>query len=82
MSEARQHHWIPQVYLKGFTRDWNKRSRLFVLDLVKREEFWSKPRGVGGARDFNRVDAPDVSPDAMEQGIGKFESVFGTCFPK
>lgn len=73
MAKARQHHWIPQCYLKGFARNRSKNSKLSVLDLTNREFFETCPRNVGGKRDFNRVDIEGVSHDAVENALAPLE---------
>jgi hypothetical protein len=33
---ARNHHWVPQSYLKGFSKGRSKNSQLHVVDAVAR----------------------------------------------
>ncbi|SOD25239.1 Protein of unknown function [Variovorax sp. YR752] len=56
MSEARAHHFISQCYLRGFTRNASKKSKLFVVSFAQNKTFESGPRGVAQIRDFNRVE--------------------------
>jgi len=70
---ARNHHFVPQGYLAGFTDDGTREGRLFVSDLVSRSVFQTKPRKVGAERDFNRIEADDQDPDALERRLGEFE---------
>lgn len=70
---ARNHHFVPQGYLAGFTEDGTRDGRLFVSDLVLRSVFQTKPRNVGAERDFNRIDVDDQDPDALERALGEFE---------
>jgi hypothetical protein len=65
MPEARQHHVIPQCYLRGFTTK-GKKSQLHVFDVGRCKRFMSSPRNVAGVRDFNRVEMDGVEPDAIE----------------
>jgi hypothetical protein len=70
---ARNHHFVPQGYLAGFTEDGTRDGRLFVLDLVSRSIFQTKPRNVAAERDFNRIHADGQDPDALERALGEFE---------
>jgi len=70
---ARNHHFVPQGYLGGFTSDGTREGRLFVSDLVSRSVFETKPRNVGAKRDFNRIETEGHDPDALERQLGKFE---------
>lgn len=74
MSTARQHHWIPQCYLKGFARSRSKKSKLTVFDVKQKKQFETVPRNVGGSRDFNRVDRDGVPPDAVENALSGLET--------
>jgi Protein of unknown function (DUF4238) len=70
MTIARQHHFLPECYLKGFRRG---EGHLFALDLKKRESYFASPKKVCKVRDFNTVDAPGLKPDVLETQLGKFE---------
>lgn len=73
-SVARKHHWIPQVYLKGFTKDRNKASQLYVVDCVARRSFNTLPANIGAQRDFNRVEVEDHDPNEVESGYSALET--------
>ena len=70
---ARQHHYVPQCYLKGFVRDRDK-PKLFVVDLKERRTFTTNPKNVAGERDFHAVDVEGLPPDAFENGMSGFET--------
>ena len=70
---ARNHHFVPQGYLAGFTEGGTRDGRLFVFDRVSRSVFQTKPRNVGAERDFNRIDADGQDPDVLERALGEFE---------
>jgi hypothetical protein len=76
VSVARQHHWIPQCYLKGFARNRTKNGKLTVFDLHLEREFETIARNVGGARDFNKMEIEGASPDAIEQSLSQLETKF------
>jgi hypothetical protein len=67
---ARQHHFLPECYLKGFTRGG---GNLFALDIKKRNWYSPSPGQVCKQRDFNRVEVPGLKPDELERQLGKFE---------
>lgn len=70
---ARNHHFVPQGYLAGFTEDETRDGRLFVSDLVSCSLFQTRPRNVAANRDFNRIDADGQDPDVLERALGEFE---------
>ena len=70
---ARNHHFVPQCYLRGFTTGEQRTSRLFVVDAVEKRAFETVARNVGAERDFNRVDSDTVAPNALEDGFAALE---------
>jgi hypothetical protein len=71
---ARHHHYLPQFYLKGFTKGRTKKSKLSVIDSSEKKSFVTIPRNVGGSRDFNRVDVEGVDQNHIESALSKIES--------
>ena len=71
---ARHHHYLPQCYLKGFTLEQRKESKLLVIDLRRKKSFETVPRNVGGVRDFNRIEAEGVDPNILESSLSKPEA--------
>ncbi|RXV64126.1 DUF4238 domain-containing protein [Burkholderia stabilis] len=74
-GEARKHHYVPQCYLKGFTHDRRKDSRLYVVDARRRRLFYTTPSNIAAERDFNRIDGDE--PNAIEAIYADFESKAG-----
>lgn len=70
---SRHHHYLPQFYLGGFTKSGKQDDKLYVIDISEGRDFETKPRNVGAQRDFNRVDLPNVRPDALENALSEFE---------
>ena len=69
---ARRHHYVPQCYLKGFAAD-RDNPMLFVIDANRKYLFTTGPANVAAERDFHRVDAEGIEPDALENGFSAFE---------
>jgi hypothetical protein len=78
-AQARHHHYLPQCYLKRFTRDGRRDSQLYTWDFRQKRMYLTSPRNVGGERDFNRVAIPGVAPDAIETAMSKVEKEFDTA---
>ncbi|WP_265923371.1 DUF4238 domain-containing protein [Cupriavidus nantongensis] len=57
-NDARNHHYVPQCYLKGFARNRSKNAQLFVVDTKTKRAFVTTPRNLAAQRDFNRVEIP------------------------
>jgi hypothetical protein len=69
MPTARQHHFLPQFYLKGFAKQNGKVWQTWALDLKEKRQFQTNIKKVAKIRDFNRIDVKDQPPDAIEQAI-------------
>ena len=72
-NEARNHHWVPQCYLKGFAKSRSKKAKLYVIDAMARKAFRTTPRNVAAARDFNRIEVDELPPNAIENELSSFE---------
>lgn len=77
---ARRHHFVSQVYLKGFTVDGRKDTQLFVVSLEQRKTFSTVPANVAQERDFNRVDG--LSPGELDNLLGRFEGTAGIAIER
>ena len=66
-NTARNHHYIPQCYLRGFLDPSLKKEQLHVIDKIGMRHFVTTPRNVGSQRDFNRVNIPRQPIDAAEK---------------
>jgi hypothetical protein len=73
-SGARNHHFVPQYYLKGFARPRSKDGKLIVFDLKERKSFVTRPRNVAARRDYNRVEIDGQDPNIVEDQLGILEA--------
>jgi hypothetical protein len=71
---ARNHHYVPQCYLKGFARSRSKNAQLYVVDAPHQRAFTTTPRNVAARRDFNRIEVPGHDPNLIETSYAKFEA--------
>lgn len=71
---ARHHHYLSQCYLRGFTEGCSKNSKLTVFDHLANKVYETRPRNVGGIRDFNRIDTEGVDQNVLEHTLAEFES--------
>lgn len=74
MSEARNHHYVPQGYLRFFGDRAGRKARVFVTDLERRKQFTTLVRNIGASRDFNRIETDLHEPNALEKAYGEFET--------
>ncbi len=65
----RKHHYVPQVLLRGFTRQGTNDGTLYVIDHVQRKTYPSTPKGTGKETDYNLVQADGVDPFIVEQTL-------------
>lgn len=71
---SRNHHYIPQYYLRGFLDPNLKKEQLHVIDMIKRRHFVTTPRNVGSQRDFNRVNVPGKPIDEAEKIFAEMDT--------
>lgn len=71
---ARNHHYVPQFYLRGFLDSNLRGEGLHVIDKMDRRPFVTTPRNVGSQRDFNRVNVPGRPIDEAEKLLGEIEA--------
>lgn len=69
---ARNHHYVPQCYLKGFAR-YRDNPKLFVVDAKENRTFCTAPANVAVERDFHKIDIDGHPIDALENAFSKFE---------
>jgi hypothetical protein len=80
MPTARQHHFLPQFYLKGFAKQNGKVWQTWALDLKQKRQFQTNIKKVATIRDFNRIDVDGQPPDAIEQALSSLETDFANVF--
>ncbi len=75
-NPSRNHHYIPQFYLRGFAIPNSKKNQLRVIDKLERKHYLTIPRNVGAQRDFNRISIPGHAIDAAEELFSQMEREF------
>lgn len=78
-SKTRKHHYISACYLKYFAIPQKRTGRIYALDKNNKKQYATSPGDTGCERDFNYVDAEGISPNYIEDMIGK---VLEPDFPK
>ena len=73
---SRNHHYIPQFYLRGFTTPNGKKKQIHVIDKMEGRHYPTNPRNVAAQRDFNRVDIPGHAIDEAEKLFAQMETEF------
>jgi len=66
---SRNHHYVPQFYLRGFLNPSRAKKQLHVIDKIKKQHFVTTPRNVGSQRDFNRMEIPGMPIDEAEKQV-------------
>jgi hypothetical protein len=71
---ARRHHFLPQCYLRGFSRA-RKQGRTHQVVVFDRDgkSFTSNILNIAVEHDFNRVEIDGHAPDVFEQIMAAFE---------
>lgn len=74
MTKPRRHHFLPQCYLKGFAVKREKAFQTNVYDARQRRQYRTNIINIAVESDFDRIEVPGHSPDAIELALSKFES--------
>lgn len=82
LMTARNHHFVSQCYLRGFTHGRQRQSQLKVIDRERRNHFSTPARNVGAERDFNRVEIEGLAPDALETAYSGFEGLLAPALER
>lgn len=79
-NQPRKHHYVPQFYLAGFTKNDSKDGDLFVFDKDRRKSWKSTPRKSAHQRDFYAIDGSvDGDPMTIEKKFAHFEGQWNTA---
>jgi hypothetical protein len=70
---ARIHHYVPKLYLRGFSCD-RRRRKVCVVDGFEQTVFTTNIHNVAAERDFNRIDVAGIEPDKLETDLSEFET--------
>ncbi len=74
-AEPRRHHYVPRCWLCGFTDTSTQEGKLVVTDLIRKNQWVTKPANVGFARDFYRLTDERISdPVLVEKALSRIES--------
>ncbi len=74
MTESRNHHYIPQGYLRGFGWKRGKHHLVVVHDFQEKRTYETNTRNVCAERDFMRFEVQGRKPDWLEEEFSKLES--------
>lgn len=76
-SDARNHHYVPQAYLRGLSRKipQKKEHQVVVSDIARSKSVTSSTRNIAAKRDFNRINFENHHPNSIEEAYGKFEDL-------
>lgn len=77
-NTARNHHYVPQFYLRGFSDPNLQNEQLHVIDKEKRRHFVTTPRNIASQRDFNRINIQGYPMDAIERQLAQIEGRVAT----
>jgi hypothetical protein len=73
MPLARNHHFLPQGYLRQFSDSGTRQGRVYVFDLPTGKSFCTNPRNIASQKDFNRVEVDGQPPDFLETQLAGLE---------
>jgi hypothetical protein len=79
---ARNHHFVPQFYLRGFTHTRNRQGKIFVVDAIAEKSFETVARNIAAEKDFNRLDIEGIEPDSLEKSLAGFEGLLAPALQR
>ena len=82
VAKKTNHHYIPQLYLRGFSAGKGRQAQVFVFDSNTNKSFTTLVRNIGSRRYFNKVDAHGVGPDHVEDGMSETEAIIAPHLQK
>ena len=59
-NQPRKHHYIPQFYLRGFTKTNSNDGKLYVFDKSRVRSWDSSPKNAAHQNDFYAIDVNDT----------------------
>jgi hypothetical protein len=74
MAESRNHHYIPQGYIRGFGWKRGKHHMVVVHDFLEKRTYETNTRNICAERDFMRFESQGRKSDWLEGEFGKLES--------
>ena len=74
MSDPKNHHYVPKLYLKNFATGVGRKASLVAIELESGKLFKPSLRRIASETDFNRIDIVGEDPYAVEKALGKVES--------
>ena len=77
-NTARNHHYVPQFYLKEFLDSSLPNEQLHVIDKVDRRHFITSPRNIAAQRDFNKINIQGHAVDEIESHLAQIEGQAAT----
>ena len=75
---ARNHHYVPQFYLRGFLDPNRQNEQFHVIDKVDRRHFVTSPRNIAAQRDFNKINIQGHAVDEIESRLAQVEGQAAT----
>ena len=79
---SRNHHFVPQFYLKNFAEPQSNEGKLHVYDLQNRNSFKTRSRNIASKRDFNRFINENRDPNLVENLLGGTEGKIADGFQR
>lgn len=73
MSDPKNHHYVPKMYLKNFASGEGRKASLIAFDLETGKLFKPRLRRIACETDFNRIDIDGEDPYAVEKALSAVE---------
>jgi hypothetical protein len=73
MSDPKNHHYVPKMYLKNFATGEGRKASLVAVELETGKLFKPRLRRIASETDFNRIDIDGEDPYAVEKALSAVE---------
>ena len=73
MSDPKNHHYVPKMYLKNFTTGEGRKASLVAVELESGKLFKPRLRRIASETDFNKIERDGEDPYAIERALSVVE---------
>ncbi|WP_422071951.1 DUF4238 domain-containing protein [Tranquillimonas rosea] len=74
MSDPKNHHYVPKMYLKSFATGEGRKASLVAVELESGKLFRPRLRRIASETDFNKIDIDGEDPYSVEKALSEVES--------
>ena len=74
MSDPKNHHYVPKMYLKHFSTGVGRKASITAIDIETGKLFRPRLRRIASETDFNKIEIEGEDPYAVEKALSAVET--------